>query len=78
MRCSAFFRSRSLVCLHDVSPSKLLPPGLKPAATLEKLSPADRVFGWVRQNEGPDEPVGETKALDRGPALQGSAPDLPG
>ncbi len=53
--------------LHDVSPSKLLPPGLKPAATLEKLSPADRVFGWVRQNEGPDEPVGGAKALDPGP-----------
>ncbi len=54
--------------LHKVAPSELLPPGLKPATTLGKLSPADRVFGWVRQDEGSDELAGGSKALDPGPS----------
>jgi CRISPR-associated protein (TIGR03986 family) len=37
--------------LYDVSPSSLLPPlSLQPATSLEKLSPADRVFGWANQD----------------------------
>lgn len=35
--------------LHEVSPAELLPEELHPAQTLAELSPADRVFGWVRQ-----------------------------
>lgn len=40
--------------LHKSSPAKLLPDALnlKPAEGIEKLSPADRVFGWVRQGKG--------------------------
>jgi CRISPR-associated protein (TIGR03986 family) len=33
--------------LHDVSPRSLLPENLLPASSLDELSPADRVFGWV-------------------------------
>ncbi len=33
----------------DLAPSALLCDGLKPAKTLEELSAADRVFGWVSQ-----------------------------
>ncbi len=35
--------------LHEVSPLDLLPPSLRPATSLQQLSPADRVFGWVNQ-----------------------------
>lgn len=35
--------------LHQRPPSECLDPDLHPAPTLEHLSPADRVFGWVRQ-----------------------------
>jgi CRISPR-associated protein (TIGR03986 family) len=35
--------------LHAFSPGELLPQSLHPAQTLEELSLADRVFGWVRQ-----------------------------
>lgn len=38
--------------LHKVSPDKLLPPELHPATDINKLSPADRVFGWVSQGGG--------------------------
>lgn len=33
--------------LYDVSPWQLLDPSLRPASSIEELSPADRVFGWV-------------------------------
>jgi CRISPR-associated protein (TIGR03986 family) len=36
--------------LYEEPPGNLLPSTLKPAATMDKLSPADRVFGWVGQN----------------------------
>ena len=32
-------------------PTKLLAKALRPARLIENLSPADRVFGWVRQND---------------------------
>ena len=34
--------------LYPVSPLDLLPASLRPATSLGELSPADRVFGWVR------------------------------
>ncbi len=34
--------------LYPVSPWDLLPKNLRPANKLEELSPADRVFGWVK------------------------------
>jgi CRISPR-associated protein (TIGR03986 family) len=34
--------------LYECSPWELLDPSLRPAARIEELSPADRVFGWVR------------------------------
>ena len=38
--------------LFEAAPLELLPPSLHPATSLEQLSPADRVFGWVNQ-KGP-------------------------
>lgn len=35
--------------LYALSPLQLLPRTLQPAANLQELSPADRVFGWVSQ-----------------------------
>ncbi|MBF2056638.1 MAG: TIGR03986 family CRISPR-associated RAMP protein [Cyanobacterium sp. T60_A2020_053] len=35
--------------LYDFSPVSLLDNSLKPAEKMEQLSPADRVFGWVKQ-----------------------------
>jgi CRISPR-associated protein (TIGR03986 family) len=35
--------------LFSVSPANLLAPHLHPATSIEALSPADRVFGWVNQ-----------------------------
>lgn len=35
--------------LHAAAPSRLLPDSLHPATSLNGLSPADRVFGWVGQ-----------------------------
>jgi CRISPR-associated protein (TIGR03986 family) len=35
--------------LHEKSPADLLPKSLQPPYKLSELSPADRVFGWVRQ-----------------------------
>ena len=34
--------------LQGASPESLLPPRLRPATALDDLSPADRVFGWVK------------------------------
>jgi CRISPR-associated protein (TIGR03986 family) len=34
--------------LYSAAPWDLLPESLRPAATIEELSPADRVFGWVK------------------------------
>jgi CRISPR-associated protein (TIGR03986 family) len=35
--------------LYSAGPDDLLPDSLKPASCIDKLSPAERVFGWVRQ-----------------------------
>lgn len=35
--------------LFESSPLSLLPDSLRPAISLQQLSPADRVFGWVKQ-----------------------------
>jgi CRISPR-associated protein (TIGR03986 family) len=37
--------------LYAKSPLDLLPESLQPAASLDELSPADRVFGWVNQDD---------------------------
>jgi len=36
--------------LYAASPEDLLPESSKPAQSFDKLSPAERVFGWVNQN----------------------------
>lgn len=41
--------------LFDCSPNKLLPKSLNPAKLITQLSPADRVFGWVRQGKLKDD-----------------------
>ncbi len=38
--------------LYPCSPWELLPPSLRPAEEIQQLSPADRVFGWVRLQPG--------------------------
>jgi CRISPR-associated protein (TIGR03986 family) len=38
--------------LASIAPVDLLPEALRPAMSLAALSPADRVFGWVRQDGG--------------------------
>ena len=41
--------------LYELSPEKLLAANLHPATKLEELSPAERVFGWVKTNPGKGE-----------------------
>ena len=48
--------------IYEKSPAELLPGSLRPATSIEKLSPADRVFGWASQDAAPD---------DREPAYRG-------
>jgi CRISPR-associated protein (TIGR03986 family) len=54
--------------LHPAAPIELVPPSLLPPCKLEDLSPAERVFGWVRgQGTGAyrgNLSVGEVKCLD--------------
>jgi len=38
--------------LFSLDPKSILPKELRPANSMKDLSPADRVFGWVRQEEG--------------------------
>jgi CRISPR-associated protein (TIGR03986 family) len=38
--------------LFEVEPKELLPKELRPAESTAELSPADRVFGWVKQKKG--------------------------
>jgi len=47
--------------LAEATPEKFLPKELRPAVRREELSPADRVFGWVRQRK-PDETPGKREA----------------
>ena len=41
--------------LYSASPWELLHPSLRPAASIDQLSPADRVFGWVRTDSDKDQ-----------------------
>ena len=41
--------------LYELSPEQLLASNLHPATKLEELSPADRVFGWVKTSSGKGE-----------------------
>ena len=54
--------------LYPVSPWDLLHESLRPAMTMEQLSPADRVFGWVRgdADRQPGTRSGETPVAVRG------------
>jgi CRISPR-associated protein (TIGR03986 family) len=36
--------------LYSLTPNDILDPSLKPANSFDQLSPADRVFGWVKQH----------------------------
>jgi hypothetical protein len=36
--------------LYNILPKELLDITLKPASSIDELSPSDRVFGWVKQN----------------------------
>jgi CRISPR-associated protein (TIGR03986 family) len=36
--------------LYEISPDRLLDDSLRPATAMERLSPCDRVFGWVNQS----------------------------
>ncbi|MCA8996354.1 MAG: TIGR03986 family CRISPR-associated RAMP protein [Planctomycetaceae bacterium] len=49
--------------LFDNSPLNLLPKSLRPAPSIEQLSPADRVFGWVNQDKNTSK--GQEKAAYR-------------
>jgi CRISPR-associated protein (TIGR03986 family) len=68
--------------LHSVSPDDLLGECLKPASDIKKLSPADRVFGWVGQNmKGKNAyrgqiRIGEVKC-EREDAINNFAPSIP-
>ena len=58
--------------LYDDSPENLLDDSLKPAKKLSELSPADRLFGWVPQEQG-DDPY---KSRLRVVCEDGSRPDI--
>ncbi|MCW6035551.1 TIGR03986 family CRISPR-associated RAMP protein [Spirulina subsalsa FACHB-351] len=60
--------------LFPLDPQSLLPKELRPATQMDELSPADRVFGWVRQKEGGG-PGGAYKGNLRVHSVQ--CPDLP-
>ncbi|NLI82936.1 MAG: TIGR03986 family CRISPR-associated RAMP protein [Deltaproteobacteria bacterium] len=50
--------------LYQASPWELLDPSLRPATKLSELSPADRVFGWVRtEADGASGSKGEESAV---------------
>ena len=53
--------------VYDASPADCLHPSLRPARSIDRLSPADRVFGWVRDGRPPaDDPHGRRPAAYRG------------
>ena len=47
--------------LHESAPAQLLEKSQHPAASIEELSPADRVFGWVRQDASRHAPKEEKR-----------------
>lgn len=52
--------------LYPISPWDLLDSSLRPATKISELSPADRVFGWVRTDS-----EDEGKRDDKSPAVRG-------
>ena len=50
--------------LDQVSPLDLLDPALRPAATVEQLSPADVMFGWVAKEKATQSAVRGRVAVD--------------
>lgn len=52
--------------LYPVSPWDLLHESLRPAEAIGQLSPADRVFGWVRGDAGTESGSGNGRAAARG------------
>ncbi|HEU5023634.1 MAG TPA: TIGR03986 family CRISPR-associated RAMP protein [Spirillospora sp.] len=59
--CWAYKQNNQIEALYPVmiprelaatSPSAMVPPKVEPASRYPELSPADRVFGWVAQDEG--------------------------
>ena len=59
--------------LYECSPKKLLDKSLRPAKTLDDLSPADRLFGWTSQEQGTD---GGYKSRIRVVCEDGERPDI--
>ncbi len=59
--------------LFAASPAQLLPGSLHPADSIDQLSPADRVFGWVKgdgaDTAGPDSPTAWKGKLRIGTAV---------
>ena len=53
--------------LFQLTPERLLPAGLKPATKIDELSPADRVFGWVRQQTDTSSQQADTDSKSRDP-----------
>lgn len=58
--------------LFAKSPWDLLPQSLRPAGSLDELSPADRVFGWVRDGADQGGAVAWRGCLRVGPVTCGS------
>jgi CRISPR-associated protein (TIGR03986 family) len=73
--------------LYSAGPNDLLPDSLKPATRIEDLSPAERVFGWVRQsrsatNNAPSAyrgnlRIGPIKCISAEPVEQFEHPGVP-
>lgn len=59
--------------LYPVSPWDVLPESLRPATSLNDLSPADRVFGWVRRGRDGRHPGAVRGLLRIGPVTCTSA-----
>ncbi len=51
--------------LFSVAPTDLLHSSLQPADTISELSPADRVFGWVRTEDPRDDRRDDRQTADR-------------
>lgn len=55
--------------LHPAAPAELLHPSLHPADSFDKLSPADRVFGWVAPEGSGRRPAAYRGRLRIGPVV---------
>ncbi|MBD2028256.1 TIGR03986 family CRISPR-associated RAMP protein [Leptolyngbya sp. FACHB-711] len=61
--------------LYKKSPEKLLPSSLEPAASINHFSPADRVFGWVKQGSDRNDPRSSYKGNLRISTVECVTPD---